>query len=221
MQTSDSIAAIATAFAEAQGHLKGATKDAKNPHFRNDYATLASVIDAGRESLAKHGLAVLQGLSSDATALIVTTRLLHKSGEWIEDSLAVPLAKHDAQGMGSAATYGRRYALAAMLGIAQVDDDGNEAAARAPKAPAVAMHHPASDANREQYDALPDEAKTALRECAMEIIATAKEGNMPGVLQIVGEMCPTQEDKMALWHLLPADVRSAIKKANTPTKEAA
>jgi len=217
MKTSDSIAAIAAAFAEAQGTLKGATKDAKNPHFRNDYATLASVIDAGRESLAKHGLAVLQGLSSAEGALIVTTRLLHKSGEWIEDSLAVPLAKHDAQGMGSAATYGRRYALAAMLGIAQVDDDGNEAAARAPKAP-VALHHPASDANKAEFDRLPPEAQQALRECAMEIIALESEGKMPGAMQIYTEMCVTQEDKMALWSLLPPNVRSAIKKA---TKEAA
>lgn len=108
--------------------MGGAVKDRSNPHFRAEYATLASVIDAGRASLASNGLACVQGLSTTADGLLVTTRLVHASGEWIEDELCVPLAKRDAQGMGSAATYGRRYALAALLGIAQVDDDGNAAA---------------------------------------------------------------------------------------------
>lgn len=121
--------------------MGGAVKDRQNPHFRSDYATLASVIDAGRASLAANGIACVQGLSTTADGLLVTTRIIHASGEWIEDELCVPLAKRDAQGMGSAATYGRRYALAAMLGIAQVDDDGNAAVAKAtyepPKSPAV------------------------------------------------------------------------------------
>ncbi len=67
---------------------------------------------------------------------------MHSSGEWIEDTLAVPVGKADAQGMGSAATYGRRYALAAALGIAQVDDDGNAASDR----PTVEVVKPAVDA---------------------------------------------------------------------------
>ena len=81
---------------------------------------------------------------------------------------------------------------------------------------APSLHHPASLANQEEFDAMPDEAKQVLRECAMEIIALTQEDNMPAVLQIVGEMCVTQEDKMALWSLLPSNVRSAIKKASAP-----
>ena len=218
MQTSEKLAAFAEAFVGAQADMKGATKDAKNPHFRSDYATLASVIEAGRDALAKHGFCVLQGLSSADAALVVTTRLLHKSGEWIEDSLAVPLAKHDAQGMGSAATYGRRYALAAMLGIAQVDDDGNDATAKAPTRPA--MQHSASQPAHDAYESLPDEAKTALREAAMEIIALTAEGNVPAVMEIVGQMCVTQDDKLALWSLLPAPARAAIKRAETAKRTA-
>lgn len=210
MKTSENVAELAAAFAQAQGALKGATRDAKNPHFRNDYATLASVIEAGREALAKHGLSVLQGLSSADASLIVTTRLLHSSGQWIEDSLAVPLAKHDAQGMGSAATYGRRYALAAMLGIAQVDDDGNDAAARAPRSVSA---YPASQVNHDAFNELPAEAQQVVREMALEVIAYVKDGTVDKALEVVATGCPEQEDKMALWSQLPSDVRSALKRA--------
>lgn len=132
MKTSESTAALAAALSKAQGAMSGAVKDRQNPHFKNDYATLSSVIEAARAALAANELSIVQGLFSAATGLDVTTRLMHSSGEWIEDSLVIPLSKADAQGMGSAATYGRRYALAAMLNIAQVDDDGNAAAERAP-----------------------------------------------------------------------------------------
>jgi hypothetical protein len=52
--------------------------------------------------------------------------LIHDSGQWIKSKIRIPLTnKKDAQEIGSACTYGRRYGLAAMVGLAQVDDDGN------------------------------------------------------------------------------------------------
>ena len=56
----------------------------------------------------------------------VTTRLMHESGEWVQTRVRCPLGgKKDIQAVGSAITYGRRYGLSAMAGIAQHDDDGN------------------------------------------------------------------------------------------------
>jgi hypothetical protein len=54
----------------------------------------------------------------------VETILLHASGQTISDVLTVPVIKPDAQGLGSAITYARRYALAAFVGVAPEDDDG-------------------------------------------------------------------------------------------------
>lgn len=59
----------------------------------------------------------------------IETTLLHTSGEFMCDVLWVPCGKNDAQGLGSAITYGRRYALMAVAGVAPVDDDGNAAVA--------------------------------------------------------------------------------------------
>ena len=62
----------------------------------------------------------------------VETRLLHSSGQWMGDTITVPVGKPDAQGVGSALTYARRYALASFVGVAPEDDDGNAAVSKAP-----------------------------------------------------------------------------------------
>ena len=120
---------LARALAQAQGEMRSAVRDRTNPHYRASYATLASVWDACREPLARHGLAVVQLVTAgDRGSVTVETRLLHSSGESVSSALTLPVAQPTAQGIGSAITYARRYALAALVGIApDDDDDGNEA----------------------------------------------------------------------------------------------
>jgi hypothetical protein len=128
MQKSDSIKALSKALTAVQKALKPAVKDADNPFFKTKYADLGSVWDACREPLAANGLSVVQGNGESDRGLCVTTLLMHESGEWIQSDLVLPLSKQDPQGVGSALTYGRRYGLAAMIGIvADADDDGNAA----------------------------------------------------------------------------------------------
>jgi hypothetical protein len=141
MTTSEQITDLATALAKAQAKVQGAKKDAENPHFRSKYADLASCWDACREALTVNGLSVVQSprlinVGEGAWMVEVETMLLHGSGQWIRDAIAVPLSKMDAQGAGSAITYGRRYALAAFVGIAPEDDDANAAVGSHP-APAA------------------------------------------------------------------------------------
>jgi len=135
MKTSESLAKIAPALLKAQSAIKFAVKDAKNPHFKSTYADLPSVIDAVKPALNGAGIVFVQTFSpSDSGCIAVTTRLLHESGEWIEDTATIPMQKMDPQGYGSSATYGRRYALAAITGLYQDDDDGNAASlAREPE----------------------------------------------------------------------------------------
>lgn len=127
---SPAIGQLAAALAKAQGAMSHASKDKINPHFRSSYADLANVLDACRDALAANGLSVTQIPSLSGNAVTVTTLLLHASGEWVSSSLSMPLSKGDAQGVGSAITYARRYALAAIVGVAQDDDDGNGATGR-------------------------------------------------------------------------------------------
>ncbi len=134
MQSSPTITELAKALSKAQGHIQHAARANENPFFKSKYADLASVTDACRKALVEHGLAVLHGVDSDDGAVVrVTCRLVHESGEWVESALALRPAKADPQSIGSAITYARRYTLAAMVGVATEDDDGN--AAGAPSGP--------------------------------------------------------------------------------------
>lgn len=127
MNKSDSIKEIATALAKSQAELENASKGAINPHFRSKYADLAEILNTVRPVLASHGISVMQMPSYDGGIVSVETVLAHESGEWVSSTISAPVTKQDAQGVGSAVTYCRRYSLAAMCGIAQEDDDANAA----------------------------------------------------------------------------------------------
>lgn len=127
---SDTIAEIAKALALAQAEMRGAVKDSENPHLKSKYADLASVWDACREPLTKNGLSVVQSTRMEGGAVVVVTMLLHSSGEYISGEISLSPVKTDPQGHGSAITYARRYALAAMVGVSPEDDDGNAGSGR-------------------------------------------------------------------------------------------
>ena len=123
---------LATAMAKAQGQIKTALKDSKNPHFKSSYADLTSVWDACREALTKNGFSVIQRTDFEAGGEVwLETMLLHSSGEHVSSRYPLRPAKQDPQGFGSAITYARRYCLAAIVGVvADEDDDGNAASQR-------------------------------------------------------------------------------------------
>ena len=133
MKTSDTITKIAPALLSAQKAITFAAKDAINPHLKSKYADLPSVIDAVKGALNDNGIMFSQtATESEPTTLRLTTRLIHESGEWIEDTATMPIAKTDPQGYGSAMTYCRRYTLAAITGLYQDDDDGQKTVRQAP-----------------------------------------------------------------------------------------
>lgn len=131
MKTSDSITKISVALVKVQGELNAVSKDGKNPHFKSTYATLQNIVESTRDVLHRHGLAVVQTFDeTDGTYINLTTTLIHESGEWMSGCLTLRPTKSDPQGLGSAATYARRYSYAAILGIVTDDDDDGNAASQ-------------------------------------------------------------------------------------------
>lgn len=150
MTTSEQINELAAALSKAQGEMGGAVKDSANPFFKSKYADLASVREAIRAPFAKQGLSVVQFPKSEyngapepyewtaksgekrygvrvVCVVSVLTRLLHASGQWMEDSVSTMLPTGDPQAVGSAITYLRRYALQSVAGVAPEDDDAEAA----------------------------------------------------------------------------------------------
>jgi len=128
------IGKIAKALAKFQVSLAPATKSSINPFFDSNYSDISEVLKACQRKLGENGIALNQGSHTDTkTGLFsVWTQLTHESGEWIRTAVAVSLGKRDNHAIGSALTYGRRYSLAAMVGISQEDDDANQSIEQAP-----------------------------------------------------------------------------------------
>lgn len=110
------------AISNAQAEFTTVAKNATNPHFKSKFAPLDTIIEMIRPILPKHGLAVMQFTDIADAGIVVETVITHSSGQYISGALAMPVVKQDPQGYGSALTYGRRYALAAALGIVSDED---------------------------------------------------------------------------------------------------
>lgn len=130
MKSSETIKDLAEALCAAQAEMGGAVKDSANPFFKSSYADLTSVIKAIKQPFSNNGLSYTQFPISGEKAVGVATRLMHSSGQWIEEECLLPIVKQDPQASGSAITYARRYALQSIAGIPTADDDAESAMLR-------------------------------------------------------------------------------------------
>lgn len=133
--------ALYPALLAAQRQFGAVKKDAKNPAFRSNYATLQSILETIEGPLWDNGLLVVQqfqydkiahgGAAGEGTPILIT-RLVHAaSGESIESVVAVSSKDpHDPQKVGSAITYYRRYSLLSLLGLTPEEDDDGHAASQ-------------------------------------------------------------------------------------------
>jgi hypothetical protein len=118
------------ALAKARTEFTKVKFDSVNPHFKNKFASLASMHDATIEALSANGLMILQLPTDNDGRFALKTVLAHVSGASVETTLLMPPTKNDAQGIGSAMTYARRYSYAAILNIVGEPDDDAEMASQ-------------------------------------------------------------------------------------------
>jgi hypothetical protein len=119
MITSENVNELFAALSKAQGEFETAKKDANNPFFKSKYADLSSVISVIQAPLARHGLAIIQGLHGEE----FHTMLTHSSGQFIKMTEPFSPQKNDPQSVGSLKSYIRRYSIMSLLCIATDDDD--------------------------------------------------------------------------------------------------
>ena len=117
------------ALGQFQKEFNGVEKKRKNPFTKSLYASLDDVMNAAKPILDNCGLLLIQPLEYDNGEQFLCTKLVHiESGEVMESRMLLKqvIEKAGAQGLGSAMTYGRRYAACSMLNIVETgDDDGN------------------------------------------------------------------------------------------------
>jgi hypothetical protein len=101
-------------------------KDKRNPHFKNEYASLNEVLDKVKGPLNELGIVIIQTPEERG----LETRILDTEDDSFIVSTVQFINATDMQKLGGAITYARRYALVSMLALEDEDDDGNKASAR-------------------------------------------------------------------------------------------
>jgi hypothetical protein len=177
---SQSIAALAKALSLAQAEITGAKKDSVNPFFKANYADLQSVWDACRAALTKNGLSITQIIDMDQSGhSILTTTLMHESGEFQDGSVRLTPKDESPQALGSYISYMRRYALAAMVGVYQTDDDAEAAQEKQRNAPPAKNEPYRIPFGKFKGKTLGEVTVEELRDYAEYIRNTAEKENKP------------------------------------------
>jgi hypothetical protein len=185
---------LAGALAKAQAGITGALKDSANSFYKSKYADLASCWDACRKQLTENELSVIQTTEIKDGEVVVVTTLAHSSGQWIRGILPVKVKDDGPQAQGSGITYARRYALAAIVGLAQIDDDAEAAQGR----------------NNGTEGKRPDTRK--VNEYAKRITEAVEQDNVDTLAELVRE-CREASDSFwpNVWATLGTPVKNYIK----------
>uniref|UniRef100_A0A6M3IH64 Putative Erf family protein n=1 Tax=viral metagenome TaxID=1070528 RepID=A0A6M3IH64_9ZZZZ len=182
---------LAAALAKAQGEIMPAPKDADNPFFKSKYASLPAVREAVRKAFADNGLSVVQMPEVDNGQLRLRTLLLHCSGQSLDcGTLNADVDLANPQKIGSAITYFRRYALAAVSQtVADEDDDAN----------AASQKHPAPKLSAKDSAYVAD-ALSEIKECdsleALAAIGEILKDKTPAVQNAVRGVYAAQQRKL-------------------------
>ena len=222
--TANATPELFAALSKAQGEIENASKNAANPHFKSKYADLAEILNTTRPVFAAHGLSLSQFPGFNGSLASVTTVIAHSSGGYISAVASCVPAKSDAQGIGSATTYLRRYSAAAAAGIAQEDDDGNAAAHNKKPAPVQMVKASPMDG---VLDGLPTDQLAFLQTQADQIISAFRAtGAEAAAALFYRDLQLDQEEQLGVWAMLANEsaARNQIKKfkeAVTTKKEAA
>lgn len=170
------------------------------PEYTFKYAPLDSIMEYIKPMFTGLGIAVIQAVDSD----VLTTRLIHQSGEWIESETFLNREHANMQGFGGEVTFKRRYALSALIGL--VSDDDNDA-------PPVKK---STSALAGIGDDLPEDWKTWLRDLADDVSTLCNNGKVTEALAKIDEAQLEGDQSLYMWRHMDSKVRSAITAAKKP-----
>jgi len=197
---------------KAQSEMTHAAFDQTNPHFKSKFASLKSVIDAIKPALNANGIFFMQ-VSHPLDHGVGIETIFCKADEKLSTGVVmVPVDKANAQGLGSALTYAKRYSLAMACGIAaDVDDDGNDAAANPPPPNSTGRKPQSVVATVIQEEGIVVDKKKC-QEYVKGLVEAINSSDDAGLKELVEELSADEDMKLAVWANLPSVVRTYIKK---------
>jgi len=202
MKTSETTREIYPAIIALQSQMTTIKRDkeVKTGKYSFKYAPLDSIMEAIKPLFQANGLAVIQAVDAD----VLTSRLIHTSGEWIESETYLNREHANMQGFGGEVTFKRRYALSALIGL--VSDDDNDAPAARKSTSALAGIG----------DDLPEDWKTWLRDLADDVATLVNSGRVTEALAKIEESQLEGDQSLYMWRHMDSKVRSTITAAKKP-----
>lgn len=182
---------LAAALSNAQGLMSGALKDSNNLFFKSKYSDLHACWEACRKPLSDNKIAIVQTPEISESYVSIVTLMVHESGQWMRSRISMVPKDFSPQSVGSVMTYARRYALASMVGLSQVDDDAESAQPRG-----------------EDTSAKNDKKA---REYAKRFQDSLDIGLDQAIVDIHLEVVEDEEFYRKMWAYIPAPARRAIK----------
>lgn len=186
MQTTQETSNLFKAMIKAAPEIQSISKSKQAYGYK--YATLDSLIDMLRSVLPKHGVWFTQIPKRVDGKSILTTRVFHESGEWMEDDIEMTDTElqgkaNDTQKLGASITYFRRYALSSIFGVSADEDvDGNLNSRNPPQKPQPQVQKPAAQPQQGPQQKL-DPQKYVLDDY------TARQSNGETVESIIQDYC--------------------------------
>ena len=216
MRTSQDTDKISAALAKAQAALTNPKRNREvtvtprsGSEYKYSYATLDSIFDLIRPAMTSSELVIWQGVQPKGdNAYWLTTRIFHSSGQWIETDTPLPYSgSTDAQSLGSALSYAKRYGLTAALGIASEEDDDGKLATKGKK---EGVHRPADGAG----ERLGELERNRMVDVATVVQDFAKQGKFDEALREWEgtDFKDNADAKVFAWDRLPAPTRSTLKR---------
>jgi len=181
-------------------------KSGHNKFAGYSYFELGDFLPTINQIFARVGLCGVVSFDKELATLTITD-----TEDSTEIKLTSPMAEanlkgcHPIQNLGAVETYTRRYLWVSAMEIVEHDALDSSAPLKEDKV----IISPTQGAQ----DNIPPEELQYLQEMAVELIATCEQGDPKAAwVKLEGENLD-DEQKIALWTLLPSKVRAALKKA--------
>lgn len=206
MKKTDDIKDLLSALSKAQLKFRPVAFDKVNPHFKSKFASLSAIEEMIKVPMAENGLCVSHFVgTNDKGELFLETLLGHVSGQWMASEFRLLLSKQDMQGLGSAVTYAKRYALSALLNVSSDEDDDGNAAVQKPSSKTSTPPSPFPDEWDQRAQPKPQSASAKKSEKAAvpgsQGLQTAKSQPSPSSPDAADPIKLSQADQIKLIRL--------------------
>lgn len=199
---SEKIDLVALALSKAQSEIENINKDKQGYGYK--YADLSNCLQAIKKPLRDNGLSISQlGICTTDDKKMLVTLLMHESGQWLKSTFPIEIVElkqcNSLQNLGAGLTYLRRYALSALIGLTQEDDD----------AQSLNKTNAPSKVNKQEFDTDYQLVNSDLK-VLDKLRIFIEEDKISEAIKLCESHIKNRKQRDAIWYALSKDHREKL-----------